>query len=102
MPVHSSCIALPCASVPSIVTFVLNGKAISYFTVVLRPIPFPRCDFFAFNFHVPSNALAKQSDPPATQTARATKIVLDFMAGDQAGNQLPRQDFFPCSREASA
>src|SRR5438874_10396930 len=85
MPVHSSCVALPFASAPSIVTFVLKGKDISYFTVLFRPMPFPRCDFLAFNFHVPSNALPKQTAPAATQTAKNNKVVLNFMAQIKPG-----------------
>src|ERR1700724_2429976 len=94
MPTHSLCVGFPLASVPSIVTFVLNGKAISYFTVVFRPIPRPRCDFFAFNFQVPSNALPKQSVPAASQTARATKVVLDFMAQIKTGIQIQVNPIF--------
>src|SRR2546423_15163493 len=85
MPTHSLCIDFPLASVPSIVTFVLNGKAISYLTVLFRPIPRPICDFLAFNFQVPSKALPKQTAPAASHTKRDTKVVLDFMVADQAG-----------------
>src|SRR5467141_530098 len=87
MPTHSLCIGFPLASVPSIVTLVLNGSAISYLTVLFRPIPRPRCDFLAFNFHVPSNALPKQTAPAATQTAKNTKVVLNFMAQIKPGFQ---------------
>src|SRR5438270_7769651 len=89
MPVHSSCVALPFASAPSIVTFVLKGKDSSYFTLLFRPMPFPRCDFLAFNFHVPSNALPKQTAPAATQTAKNTKVVLNFMAQIKPGIRFP-------------
>src|ERR1700730_13939142 len=80
MPVHSSCSGFPLASMPSMVTFVLNGKAISYLTVLFRAIPRPGCDFFAFSFQVPSNAPPKQSVPAASHTDREIKVVLDFMA----------------------
>src|SRR2546421_1289351 len=85
MPTHSLCVAFPLASTPSTVTFVLNGKAISYLTVLLRFIPRPTWDFFAFSFQVPSNALPKQSAPAASQTVRAIKVVLDFMAQMKTG-----------------
>src|ERR1700724_2675453 len=93
MPVHSSCSGFPLASMPSMVTFVLNGKAISYLTVLFRAIPRPGCDFFAFSFQVPSNAPPKQSVPAASQTIRDTKVVLDFMAADEAGICPVRQCF---------
>src|ERR1700730_6658263 len=98
MPVHSSCSGFPLASVPSMVTFVLNGKAISYLTVLFRAIPWPGCDFFAFSFQVPSNAPPKQSVPAASHTARKTTVVLYFMAADQAGILINRQCFFRSQR----
>src|SRR6476620_10550536 len=98
MPVHSSWVGFPLASMPSIVTLVLNGKDISYFTVLFRPMPRPICDFFTFNFQVPSNALPKQSVPAASQTARATKVVFDFMGADEAGISINRQCFFQSAR----
>src|ERR1700693_2115193 len=99
MPVHSSWTAFPLASVPSIVTFVLNGKDISYLTVLFRPAPRPRCDFFVFNFQVPSNALPKQSVPAANQTARDTKVILDFMAQMKTGISIYVNAFFSPSGE---
>src|SRR2546429_3760121 len=100
MPVHSSWTAFPLGSVPSIVTFVRNGKAISYFTVVLRPAPRARCDFFAFNFHVPSNELPKQTAPAASQTASETKVVLDFMAQMKPGFGRAVNAFFESLRNS--
>src|ERR1700739_419421 len=101
MPVHSSCIGFPLASIPSIVTFVLNGKAISYLTVLFWAIPRPGCEFFAFSFQVPSNALPKQSAPRASQTARAIKEVLVFMAADEA-EICGRRQCFSCHTVALA
>src|SRR2546429_6323392 len=48
-------------------------------------MPRPTWDFFAFSFQVPSNALPKQSVPAASQTVRAIKVVLDFMAQMKPG-----------------
>src|SRR6266850_4222956 len=93
MPTHSLCIGFPLASVPSIVTLVRNGKAISYLTALFRPIPRPRCDFLAFSFQVPSNALPKQTAPAASQTTRDTKVVLDFMAQMKTGFSFPVNAF---------
>src|SRR5438105_13839525 len=96
MPVHSSWTAFPLGSVPSIVTFVRNGKAISYFTVLLRPAPRARCDFFAFNFHVPSNELPKQTAPAASQTATETQVALHLLAQMKPGFGRAVHAFFEC------
>src|SRR5947209_14022102 len=93
MPTHSLCSAFPFASRPSMVTRVRKKNAPSYLTVSFRPIPRPRCDFLAFSFHVPSNALPKQSDPAASHTARDTKLVLDVIGADEAGIWTNRQCF---------
>ena len=47
-----------------------------------------------FNFHVPSNALPKQTAPAAIQTAKNTKLVFNFMAADEAGISNPGQSYF--------